>query len=85
MFTEKDAQLFFKAVDYSEDKNSKLNFKSDYFYQNFYYRAKCHLQNENLADYATLYFIKEIIRSSNHIYLTFEETVFYFNLEHVAY
>jgi hypothetical protein len=31
-----------------------------------------------MADYAALYFIKEIVRSKNHLYETIEETVFYF-------
>ncbi len=59
-------------------KTKKVNHKInilDLFYANFFVQAKATLSSDYLAEYAVLYFIKEIRRNKNHIYSTIEETV----------
>jgi len=78
-FTDKDATLFFKAFDLIEERKSKYCFNThlllDPLYFPFFSYSLEVFKNELISEYATLYFIKEMIKGRNSIYSTIEETV----------
>lgn len=73
-FASKDAEMFLKFYDNNEEKTF-------YLYERYNSIAKDRLGFQVLADYATLYFLKDLIKNKNHLYITIEEAVnIYINL-----
>jgi hypothetical protein len=68
IFNRADAEMYIKSFDYSREK-------SVYLFNKYFDRACTVLQDEIIAEYAAIYFIREIIRGKSHLFLTIEETV----------
>jgi hypothetical protein len=80
VFNNSDAEMFLKAFGFSEEKSSTINIFiflkfSDPFYSHFFTIAKEITGSIYLSEYATLYFLREIIKGKNQIYLTIVEIV----------
>ena len=73
--------MFFKAFDLSEERKSIYKYyhatiiNLDMFFLDFYQISMKEFRDHSIAEYATLYFIRELIRGKNSLFFTLNETV----------
>ena len=75
LFNLKDAEMYLKAFNSDQEKQSNKIFILDFYYVSYYQYASNVLKDTIIAEYVTVYFIKEIIKSQNHLYYAITETV----------
>jgi hypothetical protein len=77
IFNRADAEMYIKSFDYSRERSSNISITIVYLYQKYFGRACTVLEDEITAEYAAIYFIKEITKGKSHLYQTIDETVNY--------
>ncbi len=74
-FTKYDSNMFLKSLDFTRERQSIYYLQLDYLYQKLLDIAYIHLKDEIISEYASLYFLRELLRGKSHLYHTIEETV----------
>ena len=75
-FTKYDSNMFLRSLDFTRERNSNNILIIDYLYQKLLDKAFMILKEETVSEYASLYFLRELLRGKSHLYETIEETVF---------
>jgi hypothetical protein len=74
-FTKYDSNMFLRSLDYTRERNSNNMLILDYLYQKLLDKACMILKEETVSEYASLYFLRELLRGKSHLYETIEITV----------